>query len=214
MKKLNVVIVDDHSLFRRGLKLLLSNFSNILEIFEAGNGNEFLDLLGRTPVDIALMDIDMPGMNGIEATRRATADYPDTRIIALSMYGDEAYYYQMIDAGVKGFILKDSDITEVKNAIDSVAEGNNYFSAEILYKVVRNFKKTSKITEPDPVLTERELEVLYLICRGLSNQEIADKLFVSKRTVDKHRENLLIRTNSKNTACLVIYAIKNKLVEI
>ena len=209
MKKYKIIIVDDHTLFRRGLHLLLENFEMIDRIYEASNGLEFLDMIRNNPVDIAFMDIDMPVMDGVEATLRSLEEFPDLKIIALSMYGDEQYYYRMISAGVKGFLLKDSDINEVKNAIHSVGEGANYFSSDILYRIVKNFKPAiNKSGE----LTERESQVLYYICRGLSNAEIADVLNINKRTVDKHRENLLGKTQSKNTASLIMYAIRNKLV--
>jgi DNA-binding NarL/FixJ family response regulator len=209
MKKYNIIIVDDHTLFRRGLQLLLENFERIDRIYEAANGLEFLEIIKKNPVDLAFMDIDMPVMDGVEATLRSLEQFPDLKIIALSMYGDEQYYYRMISAGVKGFLLKDSDINEVKNAIKTVGEGANYFSSDILYRIVKNFKPAiNKSGE----LTERESQVLYHICKGLSNAEIADVLNINKRTVDKHRENLLSKTQSKNTASLIMYAIRNKLV--
>ncbi len=209
MKKYNIIIVDDHTLFRRGLQLLLENFERIDRIYEAANGLEFLEILKKNPVDIAFMDIDMPVMDGVEATLRSLEQFPDLKIIALSMYGDELYYYKMITAGVKGFLLKDSDIIEVKNAIQTVGEGANYFSPDILYRIVKNFKLA---TNKSGDLTERELQVLYYICKGFSNAEIAEVLTINKRTVDKHRENLLSKTQSKNTASLIMYAIRNKLV--
>lgn len=209
MKGYNIILVDDHALFRSGLHLLLDNLDMVNNIYEASNGIEFLNALCKQSVDIVLMDIDMPKMDGVEATRKALVEYPELKIIALSMYGDEEYYYKMINAGVKGFLLKDSDINEVKNAIQSVGEGTNYFSPEILYNLVKNI---NTVKTRSGILSERESEVLYHICKGLSNHEIADILNVSKRTIDKHRENILSKTQSKNTASLIMYAIKNKLV--
>jgi len=210
MKGYNIILVDDHALFRSGLHLLLDNLDMVNNIYEASNGIEFLSTIGKHSVDIVLMDIDMPKMDGVEATKKALVEYPGLKIIALSMYGDEEYYYKMINAGVKGFLLKDSDINEVKNAIQSVGEGTNYFSPEILYNLVKNI---NAIKTRSGILSERESEVLYHICKGLSNHEIADVLNVSKRTIDKHRENILSKTQSKNTASLIMYAIKNKLVK-
>jgi DNA-binding NarL/FixJ family response regulator len=209
MKKYNIIIVDDHNLFRSGLKVLLEDFELINHIYEAANGLEFLDIVGKNPVDIAFMDIDMPNMDGVEATARSLEKFPDLKIIALSMYGDEQYYYKMINAGVKGFLLKDSDIIEVKNAIKTIGDGANYFSPDVLYNIVKNF---SSIKSKSNELTERESQVLFYICKGLSNAEIADVLNVNKRTVDKHRENILSKTQSKNTASLIMYAIRNKLI--
>jgi DNA-binding NarL/FixJ family response regulator len=160
------------------------------------------------------MDINMPIMDGIEATEIANRTFPDIKIIALSMFGEEEYYYKMINAGVKGFLLKNSEINEVIEAIKQVNIGNSYFSQELLYSVIKNFKPHKEHLDDTTALSKRELQVLEEICKGLSNQEIADNLFISKRTVDKHRANLLSKTNSKNTANLIIYAIKNKLINI
>jgi DNA-binding NarL/FixJ family response regulator len=160
------------------------------------------------------MDINMPVMDGVEATQEAMIKYPDLKIIALSMFGEEDYYYRMINAGVKGFLLKNSEINEVIEAIKQVNKGNSYFSQELLYNVIKSFKPHKEVETELAALSKRELQVLEEICKGLSNQEIADNLFISKRTVDKHRANLLSKTNSKNTANLIMYAIKNKLIAI
>ncbi|MBN2480303.1 MAG: response regulator transcription factor [Bacteroidales bacterium] len=215
MEQVSVVLVDDHKLFREGLMLLLRNLALVKEIHEAGDGNEFLHYMMKQDAkpDIVFMDIDMPNLNGIEATRQALQLYPDLKIIALSMYSDEDYYTQMIEAGVKGFILKNSGIQDLELAIQYVMEGKNYFSQEILDSLLVNLNRNKQQVKKTD-LSEREEEVLYHICKGLSNQEIADKLFISKRTVDKHRENLLFKTGSNNTAGLVMFAIKNKIVEI
>jgi DNA-binding NarL/FixJ family response regulator len=212
MDKIKVVLADDHNLFRNGLKLLLSNCENISIVGEACDGKELLSVLGNTKADVVLIDIEMPVMNGIEATRAALERFPDLKIISLSMYGEEEYYYRMIDAGVKGFILKNSEISEVIKAIETVMEGGKYFSSDVLYNVVKNIKTVSKISNNAVSLSEREKEVLEQICKGLSNQEIADILFISKRTVEKHRASLLTKSNTKNTAQLVMYAIENKLL--
>ena len=214
MSFINIIIVDDHSLFRNGMKLLLSSTGNFNVIAEASNGKEFLQLLETMKPDVVLMDIDMPEMGGIEATTKAMEKNADLKIVCLSMYGEEEYYYKMIEAGVSGFLLKNSDINEVKTAITSVHEGGKFFSQELLYNVVKNIKTTQTNQELVENLSEREIEVLKQICIGLSNQEIAEVLHISKRTVDKHRANLLDKTNSKNTAHLVMYAIKNKLIDI
>ena len=211
--KIKIFLVDDHNLFREGLRFLFSNNDMISEIHEAENGEDLLRNLLNVKPDIILMDIDMPVMNGIEATKEALNIYPETKIIALSMYGNENFYSDMIDAGTKGFLLKNSKFEDVQQAIIDVNEGKNYFSPEILEAIIKNLnKKKHKKTNTD--LTEREIEVLYNICKGLSNQEIADFLHISKRTVDKHRENILLKTQSKNTAGLVIYAIKNEIFEV
>jgi DNA-binding NarL/FixJ family response regulator len=213
MEKTRIIIADDHQLFRNGLKILLNAFPEFEVTGEASNGEEFIKILSCTEADIALMDINMPEMDGIEATKKGLQLCPAIKIIALSMYGEEEYYYKMIDAGAKGFILKDSDISEVKEAIATVNRGGSYFSQELLYHVIQKIKHRENETKLAN-LSKREKEILLKICEGLSNQEIADSLFISKRTVDKHRANLLGKTNSKNTASLILFAIKNKLIEI
>ena len=213
MNNIRIIIADDHQLFRNGLKILLDAFDRFSVVGEAGNGLELIETIKETECDIILMDIDMPVMDGIEATRQVLEIEPGINIIALSMYGEEDYYYKMINSGAKGFLLKDSDINEVKEAIVNVSNGGNYFSQELLYNVIRKIKtRESEIKMAN--LSKREKEILNKICEGLSNQEIADVLFISKRTVDKHRANLLSKTNSKNTASLILYAIKNKIIEI
>lgn len=211
--KIKIFLVDDHNLFREGLKFLLSNNDIISEIHEAENGKELLKNVLNVRPDIILMDIEMPVMDGIEATKETLKIYPKSKVIALSMYGNENFYSEMIDAGAKGFLLKNSKFEDVQKAIVEVYEGKNYFSPEILDAIIKNLnRKKHKKTNID--LTEREIEVLFNICKGLSNQEIAEFLYVSKRTVDKHREHLLLKTQSKNTAGLVIYAIKNQIFEV
>jgi len=213
MNKIQLLIADDHQLFRNGLRILLDAFDEFLVVGEAGNGEELLPILENCNCDIVLMDINMPVMDGITATRRSLEINPDIKVIALSMYGEEEYYYKMVDAGAKGFILKDSDINEVKEAILTIYNGGNYFSQELLHRVIQKIKTRESETRMAN-LSKREKEILFKICEGLSNQEIAEALFISKRTVDKHRANLLSKTGSKNTASLILYAIKNKIIEI
>lgn len=213
MRNIQILIVDDHRLFREGLKGLLENLPFVGCVDEAENGVDCIIKLRNSAPDIVFMDIEMPEMDGIEATRRVVELYPDIRIIALSMYGDENYYTGMITAGAKGFVLKNSGFQDVENAIINVLEGNNFISQEILNCLIRGFGVKNKPKQLCD-LTEREVEVLYHICKGLSNQEIANVLFLSKRTVDKHRENILSKVGVKNTAGLVIYAVKNGIVEV
>jgi DNA-binding NarL/FixJ family response regulator len=213
MEKIRIIITDDHQLFRNGLKMLLEASPEFEIVGEASNGEEFLRILRNCTADIVLMDINMPEMDGIEATKKGIKICPSISVIALSMYGEEEYYYKMVDAGAKGFLLKDSDISEVKEAILTVRKGGSYFSQELLYHVIQKIKHRESESK-SANLSKREKEILLKICEGLSNQEIAETLFISKRTVDKHRANLLGKTNSKNTASLILFAIKNKLIEI
>lgn len=213
MEKIKIIIADDHQLFRNGLKILLNSFPEFEVTGEASNGEEFLRLIKSCPADIALMDINMPEMDGIDATRKGLKICPSINIIALSMYGEEEYYYKMVDAGAKGFLLKDSDISEVREAVLTVMKGGSFFSQELLYHVIQKIKHRENESK-SANLSKREREILLKICEGLSNQEIAETLFISKRTVDKHRANLLGKTGSKNTASLILFAIRNKLIEI
>jgi Response regulator containing a CheY-like receiver domain and an HTH DNA-binding domain len=213
MEENKVIIVDDHKMFRSGLRFLLSNIPNITVIGEASNGKEFLKMAENETIDIALMDINMPEMNGIEATRIAMEKYPDLKVIVLSMHGEEEYYDQMLDAGVKGFLLKNSDADELIAAIEAVIAGKSYFSQELLVDILDQ-KRLQKLRTDTVKLSTRELEVLKLICDGFSNAEIAEHLFISQRTVDRHRANLLSKTGCKNSTSLVMYAVKNKIIEI
>ena len=214
-KKVKIALVDDHTLFRTGMRGLLMQRDDYEVVADVGSGEEFLALLPTLDVDVVFMDISMQGIDGCEATRRSLAMRPDLRIITLSMYGDDHYYTLMVESGASGFLLKDSDIEEVYNAIDSVQSGDSYFSSTLLGSLMRNMSMATTDAAPDEdALSDREIEILVEVCRGLSNQEIADKLFISKRTVDKHRANILEKTGCKNTANLVVYAIKNHLVAI
>lgn len=214
-----IFLVDDHTLFRNGLRGLLNARPDCEVIGEASSGEEFLEKLPEYEnVDIVFMDIAMPGISGDETTARALEMRPDLKVITLSMFGDEDYYYRMVSVGAKGFLLKSSDIDEVTTAIETVANGGSYFSQELLDGLMNYLQPAPQpapvVVEEEEALSERELEVLIEICKGLSNQQIADKLFISKRTVDKHRANILDKTGCSNTANLVVYAIKHNLVEI
>ena len=209
-----VFLVDYHKLFRDGLKLLINN-SNVAEVIgEASNGVEFLDKIDDLQDAIIFMDIQMPQMNGVEATKIALDKYPAIKIIALTMFGEDEYYYQMIEAGVKGFLIKNTNVDEVLESIEMVAKGENCFSKELLYSIIKNLSQTKNSDYKNANLSDREIEILQLICEGLSNQEIADKLFISKRTVDKHRSNILDKTGTNNTASLVMYSIKHGIIKI
>lgn len=207
MKK--AIIVDDHKIFRESLAYLLANQTNLEVLAQANNGQEFVDILKLEKPDIVLLDIEMPVMDGIEATRRAISMYPDIKILVLSMHNDEEFYSSMIDLGVKGFILKEADSLEVKRAIEEVLGGSLYFSQDLLINLLKKRKDTVQFD-----LTQREKEVLAMIAKGHSNAEIAERLFISARTVEKHRAELLLKTESKNSISLVVYAIKNGLVSI
>ncbi len=208
-----IALVDDHSLFRRGLKVLLASHPDFEVVAEASSGEEFLELLDAARPDVAFMDYSMGGMNGAETTERALERMPELKVVSLTMFGDNAYYLRMASSGAKGFLLKDSEFDEVVEAVRTVCEGGTYFSALLLESISQSLRSVESEYEHD-MLSDREIEILVGICQGLSTQEIADKHFISKRTVDKHRANILEKSGCKNTASLVVYAIKNGLVEI
>jgi DNA-binding NarL/FixJ family response regulator len=212
--KLKIIIVDDHEFFRSGLKLVINRLKYAKVVAEASNGKEFLEILKEKEVDIVLMDIEMPIMNGIDATEKAIEEFPDLKIIALTMFNDEEYVDRMIDVGVKGFLLKNITKEILDQALQSIASGNTYYSPELWEYFSKKISKDKKVDEAEQLFTKREMEILVLICDGLSNKEIADKLFISERTVVGHKSNLLAKTNTKSTIGLLSYAIKNKLVEI
>ena len=213
-KAIKVFLVDDHNLFLNGLRLLLTTTKGFDLVGEASNGLEFMERFQESAPDVVLMDISMPVLDGVETSRQALELDPDLKIITLSMYGDQEYYTRMLEIGVRGFVLKDSDIQEVRSAITTVAQGGNYFSRQLLRGLILGKKELPLSIGNEEQLSERELEVLIEICQGLSNNEIAEKLFISKRTVEKHRANVLLKTGCKNTASLVVFAIRNHLVEI
>ncbi len=214
--KITIIIVDDHAIFREGLHFVLSQSESFQVIGEACNGNEFLKLLDTMKPDIVLMDISMPEMDGIQATELALARFPDLKVITLSSFGQEIYYYKMIKAGVMGFIQKKSGKKELEEAIITVNQGQNFFPQDMLRKLI--FKVGNKgethLNVSEIKISKREKEVLLLICQGYSNNEIGKALFISAKTVDNHRTNLLAKTNTKNSAHLVMYAIQNKIIEL
>ena len=209
-KEIKIALVDDHALFRNGLRGLIDGKQGCRVVAESSDGAEFLENEEAMSADIVFMDIAMPTISGDKATIMALERNPNMRIISLSMFGDENYYSRMVEVGARGFLMKDSSIEEVFAAIKTVMAGEEYFCEEIM----QNLSKALRRRDDAESLSEREIDVLLGICRGLSTQEIADSLFISKRTVDAHRANILEKTGSKNTASLVVYAIKHQLVEI
>lgn len=196
-------------IFRKGLATILNEIPTVKVVGETSNGHELLDLLKTQKADVILMDIKMPGMDGIEATRKVSAKYPATQIIALTMHEEIGYFNKMIEAGAKGFLLKNTNRDQLEAAINTVFEGENYFADEFVISV--------KKPTPSPALAHinlsaRELEILDYICKGFSNAEIAKTLGLSQRTIDGHRSRLFEKTGAKNAPNLVLFAVKNGLV--
>lgn len=214
--KYNIIIVDDHKMFRNGLRMLIEIEKIGTVIGEAENGKQFLDLLEKQKPDIVLMDIDMPIMNGIEATQKAIEKYPDLQILGLSMFGDKKFYTKMINAGAKGFIMKKSGKNELEAGIENVAMGENFFSNELLRNIMTDLgsQRTIKTQNKKNELTNQEMEILHYLCNGLSFNEIIEKTGLNETVIETHKNNLLAKTSSKNTVSLIIYALKNNLVKI
>ncbi len=219
MKAIKVILVDDHKLIRDGIKAHIEEDNRFEVVGEAGNGADALLIIKNVTADVVLMDINMEVMDGIECTAKITELYPSIKVLALSMLAENQHIKEMLKAGAQGYLLKNSTEQEIKQAIISVYNGMPYYSSEVLHTVmnslaspISNKKKKSKF-EPTIPLTDREKEVLVLIIKEFSNQEIADKLFISKRTVDAHKRNLLEKTGAKNVAGLVIFALNNNIID-
>ncbi len=215
MANIKVVLVDDHQIVRDGIKLMLEPQAGIDVVGEAENGKEAIQLVKETAVDVVVMDINMPVMDGIAATKQIKEDYPDMKILALTMSNDDSHVRQMVQAGASGYIMKSAGRDELTKAIKEVMIGKHYFSNQATESILMDMvKNKGKSSVPDDVhITEREKEVLQLIVKEFTNQEIAEKLFISPRTVDAHRRNLLQKTGARNTAGLVTYAFQNNLIE-
>ena len=215
---MKLLLVDDHKLIRDAIRSYLEGDDEFEIVEEAGNGQEALVLLKSIKVDVVLMDIQMPVMNGIDCTKKIKELYPDTHVLSLSMLKDNQFIKQMLAAGATGYILKNSGEEEVKKAIRTVNNGETYYSAEVAEIVMQSMMKGGNIQRSNKLvvdlpLSSRETEVLYLIIKEKTNQEIADELFISPRTVDAHKRNLLEKTGSKNIAGLVLYAIEKNLFD-
>jgi DNA-binding NarL/FixJ family response regulator len=208
---IRIFLVDDHKIVRDGIRSLLIDQEHIQIVGEASNGKEAIQLLEKAyPIDVVLMDINMPEMDGISCTKALKEMGCDCKILALTMLKEDQHIRSMVESGASGYLLKDAGEDELVQAIENVADGKPYFSDEATAALLRQFV-TKKIAH-EPVkgmdLTEREIEVLKLITEEFTNQEIADKLFISVRTVDAHRRNLMEKIGAKNMAGLVRYAIE------
>lgn len=214
IKNTGVIIVDDHAIFRKGLSSILSRMEYITVLAEAENGKEFIKLLDSHRPDLVFMDVRMPVMNGIDATRAGLRIQSNLKIIALSMFGEEEYLQRMIEAGVVGFLLKNIKKEEFHLAIDRVLQGKNYYSQELIPFFTNQYISRKKKQTKESHFTARELEILQFIAKGNTSQEIADVLFISKRTVEGHKANLIEKTGSNNVLNLLIYAINHNLVSL
>ncbi len=217
MKPIAIILADDHRIFRDGIKSLLSEVESISIVGEASTGEELLEMLKTTYVNIVIMDISMPGITGIEATRQLTLGFPEVKTMILSMHTNEEFIINSVKAGAKAYLPKDTGKEELLEAIKTVSQGGEYFSKSVSDSFLKNFIKRSKIEQSlteECELTQREIEILKLAASGMSNKEIADKLFISIKTVDAHKNHIMQKLKLKNTAELVLYAIKRKIIEV
>jgi DNA-binding NarL/FixJ family response regulator len=215
MTPLSYIITDDHSIFRQGLKIALSDDPALHCVGEAGNGNELLQILRSTQPDVILLDLKMPGMDGMEATREVRRTYPDVKILILTMHDDDQLVLHLLEAGANGYLVKNTDADEIKLALHSCKETGFYFSDYVsslmLRSIVSKNKPAAQFKEK-VVLSDREREVLALICEGLTAVEIGNRIFVSPRTVEKIKSVLYEKTGTRNNAGLIMYAVKHGIV--
>lgn len=214
---ISIVIIEDLPIVLEGLKVLINSVSDFNIVGEYSNGQLFMDDIANVNADIILTDIDMPVMDGITTTQHAIAYNRNLKIIALSMHNDRQYYYDMITAGAKGFVLKQSHMNELESAIRMVHKGELFFSPELLRGIILDIDslESEKLEAKDKFdLNDREIEALNHICQGFTNKELADKMFVSIRTIESYKSKLMQKANTKNNAGLIIWAIKNNIVSI
>lgn len=214
---LHILIVDDHPIYKTGLTTVLKRTLGTVTVSEANNGLEAIEVVKNNHIDLVLMDISMPEMNGVEATAQILKWKPDIKIMALTMYCDSRYVYGFFKNGAKGYLLKDADQQEIAKAIKMVLHGDEYYSPKVqlilasVYKDYDNDADSKQVTEE---ITTMQKEVLRLLCKQYSSEEIADELHISVFTVRRHRQDLLDRTKSTNLAGLVIYAIEQGIIYV
>jgi DNA-binding NarL/FixJ family response regulator len=214
---MRIVLVDDHKIMRNGIKSLLKDQSQLEVVGEAADGREASKLVRDTKPDLVIMDITMAGLNGIEATRQMTSDMPGLAVIALSMHRDARYVMGMLDAGAKGYVLKDSDFDELIQAIMTIAEGHTYLSPSISDALVENLVPNRNYTgqrRPGETLSPREREVIQLLVEGYNNHDIADTLCVSVKTVETHRYNIMKKLELRSLAELTKFALREGITSL
>ena len=213
-KKIKVGVIDDQQLFRQGIISLLKEFDTLEVMLEATNGKELMDQLKSKLPDVILLDIEMPVMSGLDVILLLKDEYPELKVIVLTMHNEEEMIMYMLEKGAGGFLPKNEDIGKVVDAIHSVYDTGYYFNSAISNAMIKELVSTNKIKPKfhKVDLSEREQNVIRLICKEFTNKEIADNMFLSAKTVESHRNNILKKIGAKNTAGIVMYAVKNKLI--
>jgi two-component system invasion response regulator UvrY len=209
---IKIMLVDDHDLVRGGIKRMLDDVEDISVIAEAGSGETAIELARRTSPDVVLMDVSMPGIGGLEATRRITHSLPDTKVIAVTVYDDNPFPTCLIDAGASGYITKGSNIDEITNAIRAVHGGKQYFTKKIADKLAQTFVKY-RGQSPIDTITDREMVVMLMVTQGIRNKEISEKLCLSPKTTSTYRYRLFEKLGVNNDVALTRWAIRNGLVD-
>jgi len=213
MNPIRILLADDHGLVRAGIRALLQNIANVQVVAEASDGYQAVQLVAEQHPDIAMLDVAMKGMNGIEATARILKEFPHTRVIILSVHANEEYVRQALRAGARGYLLKDAAVAELELAVNAVARGETYLSPAVSKHLVNDFARHESNTSPFEKLTPRQREILQLIAEGRTTKEIAQQLGVSIKTVETHRAQLMERLDIHDITGLVRYAIRMGLVE-
>lgn len=214
-KKIKVLIADDHALIREGLRRILSLEPSISLVGEAENGKQTVEAVLEKGADVVLMDINMPEMNGIEACRIIKEKSPRTQVIALTIHEDEEYLFEMIRSGISAYLLKDVSPDQLIRTVLGVARGESFIPPRLMARVFQEFSRLSSTPGNEPHgLTKRELEVLQLVAQGENNKSIAEKLFISEKTVKNHLTNIFQKLNVTDRTQAALYAIKNKIVKI
>ena len=213
MRQIKILLVDDHQIIIDGIKSLLDNVENVKVAGEANNGLEAINTLKVLAVDIVLMDIDMPKMNGIDAAKHIKENFKETKVIILSMHHEGAMIKSLVEIGADGYLLKNSNKEELLDAIYKVARDEKYFSSEVTLSLLNPEKTQSDSSKRTIDFTRRELDVLKLLVDGYTNKQIGEKLFISHRTVDTHRTNIMKKVGVNNVAGLISFAVKTRLVE-
>jgi len=216
MARIKVVVADDHAIVREGVRMILAREQDIEVVGEAGDGQQALDLVASLRPQVVIMDISMPGMGGVEATQRLKAKHPEVQVLALTMHEDETYVFQLLRAGAAGYVLKRAAAQDLVQAVRAAAKGEAFLYPSIARKVVEDYLKrveTGEERERYDGLTTREKEILTLIAQGLSNQQIAEKLYISIKTVQTHRAHILEKLGLHDRTELVRYAIRKGLIQ-
>jgi two-component system response regulator NreC len=208
---IRILLADDHALVRQGFRMILDAQSDMEIVGEAGNGREAVELAEKLQPDLVVMDVTMPELNGIEATRRLTGVAPRARVLALSMHKDSVYVREILRAGARGYLLKDSADTDLLAAVRAVAKGEGYLSPAVSDAVLTDYRR--HVTDPLDLLTTREREVLQMIAEGKTNKEIATSLNLSVYTVEAHRGRVMEKLNLHSTGELVRFALRNGLID-